>query len=282
MQKLSGRDHEVREPTLRREQSAGSEDLSGELQAESEGPQPTESKNDAETRNDFWSVQGDFICRHHNEPRVQLYVPKGETFTIPLKYSEVRRSTNPNLDVLQEKRIEDYWNIDENRSLSDSWKGFTKFTYWKRNVQKGYMWSERRLTKILATTRADNVWLEVWTKIGKAAHKREKQEWANEKPKLDNAWRLRGIYFIDPEDGEYKDTVEHARRKLEVPMVAAMPCKKWTKYPSRFQETEAKSDTFTSIPNTKHACVVEAHESTRQRLESSLPKNHEDHIWGKG
>ena len=31
-----------------------------------------------------------------------------------------------------------------------------------------------------------------------------------------------------------------------------------------------------------HACIVEAHESTRHRLESSLPKDHDDHIAGKG
>ena len=35
----------------------------------------------------FWSIQGDFIYRHHNEPRVQLYVPKEETCLIPLTYS---------------------------------------------------------------------------------------------------------------------------------------------------------------------------------------------------
>ena len=33
---------------------------------------------------------------------------------------------------------------------------------------------------------------------------------------------------------------------------------------------------------TKFACIVEAHESTRKRLESTLPKDHEDHIAGKG
>ena len=33
-------------------------------------------------RKDFRSIQGDFIYRHHNEPRVQLCVPKEETFTI--------------------------------------------------------------------------------------------------------------------------------------------------------------------------------------------------------
>ena len=36
--KLSGGDCEFRELTLRREQTVGSEDLSGELQGESEGP----------------------------------------------------------------------------------------------------------------------------------------------------------------------------------------------------------------------------------------------------
>ena len=57
----------------------GSGDLRGELQGEPEGPQPTESKKDAEARRDFWSIQGDFIYRHHIEPRVQLHLPKEET-----------------------------------------------------------------------------------------------------------------------------------------------------------------------------------------------------------
>ena len=61
-----------------------------------------------------------------------------------------------------------------------------------------------------------------------------------------------------------------------------MPCKKGTKKRSSFQETEAKSCESNKIPKTKHACIVEAHESTRQRLESSLPTNDEDHIAGKG
>ena len=62
------------------------------------------------------------------------------------------------------------------------------------------MWSGVRLTKDQTTTRPDHVWPEVWTKIGKAPQNREKQEWKNEKPKLDNARRLRGICFIDPDD----------------------------------------------------------------------------------
>ena len=57
--KLSVRDHEFREPTQRREQPVGSEALSGELQGEQEGPQPTETKDDAEAQRDFWSIEGD-------------------------------------------------------------------------------------------------------------------------------------------------------------------------------------------------------------------------------
>ena len=34
--------------------------------------QPTETTDDAEARVDFWSIQGDFIYRHHNEFWVQL------------------------------------------------------------------------------------------------------------------------------------------------------------------------------------------------------------------
>ena len=39
---------------------------------------------------------------------------------------------------------------------------------------------------------------------------------------------------------------------------------------------------FNKIPKTKHPCIVEAHESTRKRLESSPPRDHEGHIAEKG
>ena len=105
---------------------------------------------------------------------------------------------------------------------------------------------------------------------------REKQKWAIEKPKLDNARRLRGIYFIDPEDTEFKEITKNARRKLETPMAPAMPCKTCKK--NKHRETRSKTNDFKS----KFACILEASESTRMRMEESLPKNNEDHIGGKG
>ena len=37
--------------------------------------------------------------------------------------------------------------------------------------------------------------------------------------------KLRGIYFIDSENTEFKEFIKNARKKLETPMTPAMPCK---------------------------------------------------------
>ena len=146
-----------------------SEDFSRELHGEPGECQPTESTDDAEARADFWSIQGDFMYRHLNEPRVQLYVPKEETFPMPLEHIDVTRSTHTDFNVMQEKRIDDYWDVDSNRSLSDTWRGFTKSTLLKDKAANGFTWFGERLTKIQTTFRPNHVWPEVWTKIGKLA-----------------------------------------------------------------------------------------------------------------
>ena len=51
------------------------------------------------------------------------------------------RTTHTNLDVKEEKRIDDYWNIDGSRDLSDPWTGFTQFTLLEEKASDGYMWS---------------------------------------------------------------------------------------------------------------------------------------------
>ena len=58
-----------------------------------------------------------------------------------------------------------------------------------------------------------------------ASKRKVKQKWAIEKPKLDNAKRLRGIFFVELDDEEFKRLMKHGRRKLEIPMSAAMPCR---------------------------------------------------------
>ena len=73
-------------------------------------------------------------------------------------------------------------------------------------------------------------------------------------------------------DKEFKETIKNARRKLETPMAPAMPCKTCKK--SKHGDTRGKTNVFKS----RFACILEASESTRMRMEESLPKYHEDHI----
>ena len=112
--------------------------------------------------------------------------------------------------------------------------------------------------------------------MGKHAKLKEKQKWSNEKLHLENARKLRGIYFIDPEDTEFKETIKNARKKLETQMALAMPCK--TSKKGMHGETRGKSNDFKS----KFSCILEASESTRLRMEKFLRNYHEDHIAGKG
>ena len=136
-----------------------------------------------EAINDFWSMSGSFIYRHHVEPRVKLYSPREESFPVPLKYIDVTRTTHTNLDVKQEKRIDDYWNIDGSRDLSDPWTGFTQFALLGEKPPNGYVWSGRKLTRKQLTSRPDHQRPELWIKLGRNATLKEKHEWSDEKPK---------------------------------------------------------------------------------------------------
>ena len=83
------------------------------------------------------------------------------------------------------------------------------------------------------------------------------------------------IICCDLNDGEFMDIMKNARRKLAVPMPAAMPCKIQRQKYRKTCRVEKDS-------KTKYACVVEADESVRKLMEGSLHKDHEDHIAGKG
>ena len=214
------------------------------------------------------------MCRRCGVPRAKLYSPREESIPIPLKYTDVSRTTHTNLDVKQEKRIGDYWNIDGSRDLSDPWTGFTQFTLLEEKPRNGYMWSGWRLTREQLTSRPDHLWPELWKKMGKNAKLQEKQKWSHEKLHLDNGRKLRGIYFIDLEDKEFKETIKNARKKLEALVAPAMPCK--TSKNSQHVVTSGKPNKI----KTKLACILEASESTRLRMAELLPNHHEDHIAG--
>ena len=99
--------------------------------------------------------------------------------------------------MLQDIRVDDFWNVGVDRNVSDSWTGFMKFTLLDEKSPTGHTWSGRRLAQIRATTRPDCLWPEIWTGMSKAALNMEKQECS---------------YFLDPKDGEHKETITNARK----------------------------------------------------------------------
>ena len=75
---------------------------------------------------------------------------------------------------------------------------------------------------------------------------------------------------------EFKETLRNARKKLETSISPAMPCKTCKK--SWNVDTRSKTNDFKS----KFECILEVSESTRLRMEESLPNYHEDHLAGRG
>ena len=91
------------------------------------------------------------------EPRVKLCMPKEESSPIPLKYIDVTRNTHTSLDEMLEQNIDDYWNFDGERELSDAWTDFTRFVLLSERPPDGFSWSGRRLTRKQNTSRPDDI-----------------------------------------------------------------------------------------------------------------------------
>ena len=93
----------------------------------------------------------------------------------------------------------------------------------------------------------------MWDRTSDASKRKEKQMWAIEKPKPEDCVVF---FFFDPDDEEFKGIMINARRKLESPMPAAMPC--------RLQRGQDRETCCTvGEHKTKYACIVEANESVR-------------------
>ena len=100
--KLSGGDQVFRTSTSIQDYPARGEEHNDGFQGESDGSQVSDTlTDDSGAPNDCGSVEGSYVYRHHDEPKVKLYVPKEESFPIPPRHCDVIRRTNATLDVLQ-------------------------------------------------------------------------------------------------------------------------------------------------------------------------------------
>ena len=270
--KLFGGDQRLRPSTLIRdcpERGREQEILPGESGGlSSPSPHQNDStRDDAEAKHEFWSITGDFIHRHHVEPRVKLYMPKEASFPIPLKYIDVTRTTHTSLDVWWEKQIDDYWNVDGERELSDTWTGFTRFTLLNERPPDGYTWSGGDLQ--------ENKQPLVQTMYGQTCGSVRLMQRSAKQSKTGSS---RNQSSIMPGDcvvfsslnltmKNSEDIMKNIRRKFKIPMPAAMPCK---------TPINSGGETYCGIVNskTKHAGIVESDESTRIRLKG-VPESDE-------
>ena len=179
--KLSGGDQTLRTFTLIRDHPERGEERKKSSRRTRRSPPPQDSFPDAgEARNDFWSISGKCIC-HHVEPRVKFYVPREESFRIPLWYFDVAMATHATFDVLQESRIDDYMNIDGDWDQSDAWTFHTVHHIEWATSRRIHTVPCERLTKRQATSWPDHLWPEIWKDMSEAAQQKEKQKWAVEK-----------------------------------------------------------------------------------------------------
>ena len=53
------------------------------------------------------------------------------------RFVDVTRNTHTSIDVMLEKHLDAYWNVDGDRELSDTWTGVTRFTILKEKPPDG-------------------------------------------------------------------------------------------------------------------------------------------------
>ena len=117
------------------------------------------------------------------------------------------------------------------------------------------------------------MWPEIWSSVSTAAQRKEKQQWAIEKPKLDNARTLRGIFFIDPDD-------ESSRKPLKTQ--GKVGTSNGSRYASQAEDVLARGRKPGAKPTKSENQSMHALEkltSLREEcLEGFLLKDLEDHI----
>ena len=274
--KLSGKDLVLRTSTLVRDRPDRGEEQ-GNLLGASDGSSPTpfrdSSLHDGEARNYFWSISGNFIYRHHVEPRVKLYLPREASFPIPLKYIDVTRAARKSLDKMLDKISTIIGTFMEVENCHIRGHVSLGSPYWIRKHRMEKRGPGRRLTRKQTTSRPHLLWPEIWKDMSEASKRRENQKWAIEKPKLDNARKLLGIYFFDrmknSSGWRIQGNMKNARGMLEVSMPAAMPC---TTRRAEYSETCSVS------VNCKAKYAL--HRWSRRIYEKAYGRNSSQRSWG--
>ena len=124
----------------------------------------------------------------------------------------------------------------------------------ERKTSKEVYVLREKLTKIQSATKPKNLW-QFGPQWEKPLRRERKARMGKREAKTRQCSKIETHLF-------HLSGRWNARTKLDVPMEAAMSCKKGTNKPFGFQENEAKNCESNKIPKAKHTCIVEVHETT--------------------
>ena len=175
-----------------------------------------------------------------------------------------------------EKNINDFWNVNGDRELSDTWTDSTRFTVLHEKPPDGYTWSGGRLTK--KTNDLQTRHFVAWD-FGKMCPMRRNA-------KKSESGRSRNQSSTMPEDCVVCTSLIKLMKNSRTSWRLRVESWKFRYQPQCL--ANFKLDKYTETCRvekdckTKHAGIVEAGGSSRKRMEGSLHKYHEDRIAGKG
>ena len=171
-------------------------------------------------------MSGNFIYRHHVEPRVKLYSPREESFPVPLKHFDVSSTTTYKLGFYARKPHRWLCGISMGQEICLIIGHVSlSLLFWMRNLQTDICdpwrldWENGRLTSrpdhVMART-LERKWerMPSWSEKQKVVElKSSKLEYA----RID----CEGSTSLTLQDKEIKETIKNARKKLETPIA---PC----------------------------------------------------------
>ena len=155
-----------------------------------------------------------------------MFVPTEEDCPLPLKYLDILRKTETDLEAYAQREIDDFWTDDNaSRELTDAWTGRVKFTILRPTPPAGKEWQDGRLTRVQATTRPESVWVETWESMSKKGRKKAIEQWKEEKPRRDSERRRSAKLDHIPfeEIDEFEKCLADAKQAHSIPAAPAMP-----------------------------------------------------------
>ena len=209
--KISGGDPVLRTSTSiqdRPERGEEQSNLVGESDGSSSTPFHDSSLYEGEARNDFWSISGTFIYRHHVEASSQTVRADWRILPYSTEIHWRYQSYKYIIGCNCGENIDDNWNVDEIENCQIRGQVSQGSRCWMKKHRvdihsPGRDWRESKRHPDLTLC---------GLRFGKKSQKRRSEEKSksglSKKINLENARKLLGIYFIDPADEEFNETLK--------------------------------------------------------------------------